>query len=119
MYARLFLVRDSYLFPKRLKDRSGNPQAEKGVCPIFPIFLYSAHKSYPTDPTLARINYSDADNQEFNDYVDDLHGIIEIFGMQYRPSEVLFYVDDEAYRSNLAEYVVEEKNEEDEQELSE
>jgi hypothetical protein len=52
--------------------------------------------------TTGRVPYTH--HSEFNDYVDDLHGIIQIFDGEYRPSEVLYEMDEQAYRAGLAEY---------------
>jgi len=41
---------------------------------------------------------------EFNGYVDELHDPIKLFDGEYRPSEVLFAVDPQAYRIYLTEY---------------
>lgn len=65
-------------------------------------FLYSVHLDYRSDLVDARLVYNH--HSEFNNYVDDLHGIIQIFEGTYSPSEVLFEMDNEAYRAGLAEY---------------
>lgn len=67
-------------------------------------FLYSVHRNYHRDLTTARLTYTQHPN--FNDYVDDLHGVIQIFDGEYRPSEVLFEMDEQAYRAGLAEYQI-------------
>lgn len=42
----------------------------------------------------------------FNEYVDAAHSV-QIFGIEYRPSEVLFQVDPRAYVDYLAEFSTE------------
>lgn len=46
-------------------------------------------------------------NPEFNDAVDDLHGVIRIYEAEFRPSEVLFQMEPETYRTYLTEFSVE------------
>jgi hypothetical protein len=43
------------------------------------------------------------DNPTFNDYVDEAHAVIQIFDVEFRPSEVLFQMEPETYRVYLAE----------------
>lgn len=47
---------------------------------------------------------SATDFDDFNDFVDDAHEPVHIFELIFQPSEVLFYVDAEAYRAKLAEF---------------
>ena len=67
-------------------------------------FLYQAHRNYEIKPhcTDGRTNYSA--NQEFNDYIDNLHEQSVIFGMQYTASEILAKVDPNAYLEYLTEF---------------
>jgi hypothetical protein len=44
------------------------------------------------------------DNADFNDSVDDSHGMIRIFDSEFRPSEVLFVMEPETYRVYLADF---------------
>lgn len=44
------------------------------------------------------------DNPAFNDSVDEAHGMVQIFDVDFRPSEVLFQMEPETYRVYLAEY---------------
>jgi hypothetical protein len=44
------------------------------------------------------------ENPEFNDSVDEAHGAIRIFEVEFKPSEVLFRMEPESYRIYLAEY---------------
>jgi len=68
-------------------------------------FLYRVHRQDRTPPPSPRALYED--NPSFNDYVDDAHGMIQIFEVQFRPSEVLFQIEPETYRVYLAEFNVE------------
>jgi hypothetical protein len=44
------------------------------------------------------------DNQEFNDSVDETHGIVRVFDEEFMPSRVLFELAPEPYRVYLAEF---------------
>lgn len=66
-------------------------------------FVFSVHKEYGVTATAKRIRFGE--HEEFDEYIDDLNGVVEIFDLQYRPSEVLFRVDDEAYLDKLNEYL--------------
>lgn len=44
------------------------------------------------------------DQPDFNDYVDEAHGSIQIFELSFRASEVLYRLDQEAYRDALASF---------------
>ncbi|MCD6344319.1 MAG: abortive infection family protein, partial [Anaerolineae bacterium] len=67
-------------------------------------FLYSIHRQYPLDLDNARLHYEDYNH--FNDYLDDVEGDIEIAGMMYKASWLLFVSDLEhqAYRETLIGY---------------
>lgn len=65
-------------------------------------FLYVAHLGEAAKPSAPRLRYED--NPAFNEYVDNANGNVEVFELVYRPSEVLFTVDLEAYRAELALY---------------
>jgi hypothetical protein len=64
-------------------------------------FLHQAHRGETTAPN-ARLDFKD--NPAFNDFVDEIHEVVRIFDLQYRPSEVLFSIDRDAYRDQLADY---------------
>ncbi len=49
-----------------------------------------------------RLEYKD--NEGFNSYVDGSNEQVQIFELTYRASEVLFLVDQQAYRDLLASY---------------
>ncbi|MCE9594795.1 MAG: abortive infection family protein [Planctomycetes bacterium] len=65
-------------------------------------FLHRVHRQDRTPPPPLRALYDD--NQEFNDSVDEAHGMIRIYDVEFRPSEVLFQVEPETYRVFLAEF---------------
>lgn len=44
------------------------------------------------------------DSKAFNTYVDEANAVVQIFDLEYRPSEVLFSVDPEAYRDLLSRF---------------
>lgn len=65
-------------------------------------FLYGAHRQGLAARSDARLAYED--HETFNEYVDELNEV-RIFDLHYRPSEVLFRIDHEAYRDQLSGYV--------------
>jgi hypothetical protein len=63
------------------------------------------HRVHRQDRTLAPLKPSlYGDNAEFNESVDESHGVIRIFDSEFRPSEILFLVEPETYRVYLAEF---------------
>lgn len=67
-------------------------------------FLWSLHKKQPLDLHKGRLRYDD--QSDFNDFLDDVQGGIEIAGMIYQASWLLFNADPDhqAYREALIEY---------------
>jgi hypothetical protein len=65
-------------------------------------FLHRVHQQGRIAAPSPQLEY-DA-NPGFNDYVDEAHGILRIFEVEFKPSEVLFRMDPEAYRVYLSEY---------------
>jgi hypothetical protein len=65
-------------------------------------FLHRVHRQDRTPPPSPRELY--ADNPAFNDSMDETHGVIRIFEVEFRPSEVLFQMEPESYRVYLAEF---------------
>lgn len=51
-------------------------------------------------------------NPDFNEYIDDAHLPVQIFLGQYKPSDILFQVDRQAYRDALNDYLLESKADE-------
>jgi hypothetical protein len=62
-------------------------------------FLHRVHRQMRDDLPSSRFKYDN--NNDFNYYVDDANEQVQIFDLVYRPSEVLFAVDQEAYRDLL------------------
>jgi hypothetical protein len=65
-------------------------------------FLHSTHQEDRAVQRTRPLRFEDHVN--FNDYVDDAHGSIQIFELSFRASEVLFRVDHQAYRDALASF---------------
>jgi hypothetical protein len=65
-------------------------------------FLHRLHRQERNTSPIARLEYDD--NEAFNTSVDEANEQVRIFDLAYRPSEVLFAVDHEAYRDLLADY---------------
>lgn len=70
-------------------------------------FLYRIHRREREAPALVRPEYGD--HSYFNSYVDEANPLVRIFALEYRPSEVLFAVDLEAYHDALKGYESEEE----------
>lgn len=63
-------------------------------------FLYRVHCADRSRPITPRLEFGD--NPEFNEWIDQENEPVRIFSLPpYRPSEVLFNVDQEAYRDLL------------------
>ena len=65
-------------------------------------FLFRAHHQYSNPCPERRISYQD--NSEFNEHIDESNEQVRIFEFSYRPSEVLFNVDEDAYRDLLSSF---------------
>ncbi len=65
-------------------------------------FLYRIHRQDRSLPESTRTLYND--HPDFNDSMDDVHGMIRIYGVEFRPSEVLFQMEPETYRLFLTEF---------------
>lgn len=66
-------------------------------------FLYRVHCADRARPVMPRLELDD--NREFNEWIDEENDPVLIFALPpYRPSEVLFNVDQEAYRDLLSQY---------------
>jgi hypothetical protein len=68
-------------------------------------FLYRVHSQDRLRPSTPVADY--AGQSAFNDYVDDVHGLIRIFDAEFKPSDVLFQMEPETYRVYLTEFTVE------------
>jgi hypothetical protein len=65
-------------------------------------FLHRVHSQERAAIPDMRLEYED--NQAFNNYIDEGNEVVRIFDLEYRPSEVLFSVDQEAYRDLLSSF---------------
>lgn len=65
-------------------------------------FLYRVHREEALAAPGPRLEYDD--HPGFNQYVDEANKPVRIFELEYKPSEVLFSVDQEAYRDALANW---------------
>jgi Abortive infection C-terminus len=63
-------------------------------------FLYRIHCQERTPMQPSQLVF--ADHEAFNAYVDEANAIVRIFELEYRPSEVLFSCDQQAYRDLLS-----------------
>lgn len=71
-------------------------------------FLYSAHAADLARPPVARLEFED--NPDFNDWIDNQSEMVQVLDLPpYRPSEVLFNVDQEAYRDLLSRHGAEDE----------
>ena len=74
-------------------------------------FLYGAHRLDRIFVSQTKLEYGDY--PQINEFVDEVHGPVRIFGLEYKPSEVLFQLDPEAYNSLIQENQVELSQDED------
>jgi Abortive infection C-terminus len=65
-------------------------------------FLHRVHRQESATIPGTRLEY--LDSSAFNEYVDGANSAVQIFDLTYAPSEVLFGVDQDAYRELLAEF---------------
>jgi hypothetical protein len=65
-------------------------------------FLHRVHRHDRPVPSAPRGMYGD--NPEFNESVDEAYGMIRIYEVEFRPSEVLFQMEPETYRLYLTEF---------------
>jgi len=65
-------------------------------------FLYRVHRQERNVEHSGQLEY--VDNEAFNSHVDDANEQVQIFDLTYRPSEVLFAVDQNAYRDLLTSF---------------
>ncbi|MGE0276088.1 MAG: abortive infection family protein [Nitrospiraceae bacterium] len=65
-------------------------------------FLHRVHRQDSGVITHGKLEYED--NPELNDFIDSENEPVHIYHLEYKPSEVLFNVDQEAYKDLLANY---------------
>jgi hypothetical protein len=73
-------------------------------------FLHRVHRQDRVPPRNPAAEYEE--NPGFNDSVDEAHGVIRIFEVEFKPSEVLFRMEPESYRIYRTEYEPEPTTEE-------
>jgi Abortive infection C-terminus len=61
------------------------------------------HRMHRQDQVVRRGDSFD-DNEAFNASVDEVHGFVRIFEVEFRPSEVLYAMEPETYRLYATEY---------------
>lgn len=74
-------------------------------------FFHRVHRQDRTPTVTPRALF--AESSAFNDSIDDLHGMIRIYEVEFRPSEILFQMEPETYRVYLAEFETEAESAED------
>lgn len=72
-------------------------------------FLFRTHRHYSSSAPSSPLRYED--HPEFNNYVDQVNESVKIFNFEYRSSEVLFFVDQQAYKDLLEDYNREKESE--------
>lgn len=65
-------------------------------------FLHRVHRQDRTQPASPQTLYDD--NPDFNESVDEAHGMVRIFDEEFLPSRVLFELAPEPYRVYLADF---------------
>jgi hypothetical protein len=68
-------------------------------------FLYRIHRQERALVQASQLAFND--NDAFNGYVDEANTVVRIFDLEYRPSEVLFNCDQQAYRDLLSGFEAE------------
>ncbi|HEY6324439.1 MAG TPA: abortive infection family protein [Thermoanaerobaculia bacterium] len=63
-------------------------------------FLYRIHRQERASVQASQLVFDN--NEAFNGYVDEANTVVRIFDLEYRPSEVLFNCDQQAYRDLLS-----------------
>jgi hypothetical protein len=68
-------------------------------------FLYRMHRQERTPVQTSQLVFGD--NEAFNGYVYEANAVVRVFDLEYRPSEVLFNCDQQAYRDLLSGFEAE------------
>jgi hypothetical protein len=68
-------------------------------------FLYRVHQQDRLPRPSGRALYDE--NVDFNAVIDEVHDIIRIYEVEFRPSDVLFQMEPETYRIYLGEFATE------------
>jgi hypothetical protein len=65
-------------------------------------YLYKSHRRYSGSPPIRLLEYGD--HPDLNEYIDSSNEPARIFEFEYQASEVLFFVDRQAYLNALADF---------------
>ncbi len=116
-------LRNAFGFASHGSDRARPPMEEIQAILVAQAadtiigFLYRVHRQDLLKPTVARLDYND--NRDFNEWLDEQCESVQILSLpSYRPSDVLFNVDQEAYRDLLAGYRTEDETEREQDEAA-
>jgi hypothetical protein len=74
-------------------------------------FLFKTHRKGTQSFSSTRVRYEE--QTIFNEYLDGSYEAIEIFDLRYRPSEIIFTLDREAYCNFLAEFEIRDSSEDE------
>lgn len=80
-------------------------------------FLYGVHRQDLLRQKSSQPKYDD--NPSFNEWIDEQNDPIRISGLEYKPSEVLFSVDLQAYRDLVTNYEADAETEENAKQVGE
>ena len=104
-------LRNSHGFASHGRDRKPPPMEEAQAFLVARTadaivgFLYHVHKQERPVPSGIRLEYDN--NPGFNEYIDLVNDPVQIFDLEYRPSEVLFGIDQAGYRDALTGFSAE------------
>jgi hypothetical protein len=65
-------------------------------------YLYKSHRRYSGSPSIRLIEYRD--HPDLNEYIDSSNEPARVFEFEYQASEVLFFVDRQAYLDVLVDF---------------
>ena len=79
-------------------------------------FLFRVHRRYTLEISSPPLTYEE--NPDFNQYVDETSEPVQVINLVFRPSEVLFQMDPQAYRDYLGNFKADASRPGDEKERS-
>ena len=65
-------------------------------------YLYKSHRRYSGSPAIRLLEYRD--HLDLNEYIDSSNEPARVFEFEYQASEVLFFVDRQAYLDVLVSF---------------
>lgn len=74
-------------------------------------FLFSVHRNYPVSSNKRRLLYGASG--DYNDWIDEQNETVRIFSLKYKPSDVLFKIDRDAYGEILSDFETERRSEDE------